>query len=60
MTAPRVTDAQIVETFGEIEAEQGGPQKANQSAVLDETAKRLGVTRDRARSAMLSEWGALG
>lgn len=51
-----MTRAEIVEAFERRERAAGGWHKADQKAVLRETAEELGISYEDAREAMLDEW----
>jgi hypothetical protein len=55
-----VTDQMIREAFERIEAERGGPQKADAKSVLWEVAAFYDVSYQRVRDVMLATWGAQG
>lgn len=59
MTRP-VTDAEILAAFAAAETAAGGPQKADTKAVLTSVAALLGVTYERARDAVLTDWSFRG
>lgn len=55
-----VDDKKIIETYERIEKEHGGVWNSIPSMVLDKTAIDLNVSREHARSVMITHWTQSG